>query len=91
MPEQIIATIPKRRGEEIRITIQEYKGVPLCSVRLWYEDKAGEMRPGKDGLNVTMMHLPALSDALRDALGAAVKAGLIPPVNPAQCAANESE
>ncbi|KAF2676309.1 PC4-domain-containing protein, partial [Lentithecium fluviatile CBS 122367] len=37
-----------------RVTISDFKGKTLVSIREYYEDAAGEMKPGKKGIALTM-------------------------------------
>lgn len=58
-----MTTIRKNAREEIRVTVDTFKGQELCNLRVWYED-GGEYRPGKQGLAVRLALLPDLIDAL---------------------------
>ncbi len=78
MPDIVVATIPKPNGrEEIRVTLNEYRGRSLVSLRVWYRDAAGEMKPGRSGVNVAVDMLPALVDGLGLAVGEARSCGLL--------------
>jgi hypothetical protein len=47
---ELIASFPKNSTEEVRISIDEFKGRKLVNVRVWYLDRdTDEMRPGKQG------------------------------------------
>ncbi|KAK7969460.1 RNA polymerase 2 transcriptional [Apiospora saccharicola] len=37
-----------------RVVISEFKGKPMVSVREYYTDAAGEMKPGKKGISLTL-------------------------------------
>jgi hypothetical protein len=76
MAEIAIAAIPKGTREEIRVSITEWKGAQLLSIRVWFPAADGEMRPGKDGLAVRIDRLPELADAIGKAHDAAMEAGL---------------
>ena len=45
-----LGTIRKNRREEIRFSVETYKGVEIVNARVWYLDADGEYRPGKQGL-----------------------------------------
>lgn len=49
----VIATVPKRPGEEIRISVDEFQGQTRVNIRVWWENDFGEWRPGKQGLSLT--------------------------------------
>jgi hypothetical protein len=44
----------RARGERLRADIRDYKGREYFSFRVWWQDPAGEMKPGKNGLNLPM-------------------------------------
>ncbi len=78
---KLIATIPKRLGEEIRVALDEYVAGgtvhDMVSARVWFED-GPEWRPGRNGINVKVGLLPALIEALTEAETEARRAGFIP-------------
>lgn len=75
--DRVVATIPNgRRGEELRVYLSFYKGRPYFGMRTWYEDQAGDMKPGK-GVNTKLELLPAIAEAVNAALAKAKADGLI--------------
>lgn len=64
MSAQPIAVIQKNSREDLRITVEQYRGHELLNLRVWYEADDGSMRPGKQGLAVRLALLPELRDAL---------------------------
>ena len=78
---KLIATIPKRLGEEIRVALDEFEAggtvYDMVSARVWFED-GPEWRPGRNGINVKVGLLPALIEALTEAEREARRAGFIP-------------
>ncbi len=79
---QTIAAIPKSQREEIRVALSEFdsKGTThdMISARVFYDD-GGQMKPGRNGLNIPVRLLPELVAALRQAEVEACTAGLLPP------------
>jgi Transcriptional Coactivator p15 (PC4) len=73
----LIAEWPIKRGEIARVSIENYKGTWLISLRKWFEAEDGQLRPGK-GISLSVKHLRRISAAMDDALAAARKSGLIP-------------
>lgn len=65
-----LGTIRKNAREEIRFTVETFKGHEIVNIRVWYRDDAGEYRPGKQGLAFR----PDLLGEVLDALGKARKA-----------------
>ncbi|KAK8089865.1 transcriptional Coactivator p15 [Apiospora hydei] len=49
-----------------RVAISEFKGKPLISVREYYTDAAGEMKPGKKGISLTLDQWNNLMKATAD-------------------------
>ena len=60
----LIATVPKRPGEEIRVTVEEYQGRMRVNIRTWWQNDFGEWRPGKQGISLTADQMRALMAAL---------------------------
>lgn len=73
----LIAEWPIKRGEIARVSIENYKGTWLISLRKWFEAEEGRFRPGK-GISLSVKHLRRISTAMDDALVAAGERGLIP-------------
>lgn len=75
----MVAVLPKTTREEVRIALCEFKGVPLLSLRVWFQPPGGgEKRPGRDGLALRIAQLPALAEALQQAVAEAQAEGLLP-------------
>lgn len=66
-PDRHIATIPKNSREELRVSLTEFKGYNLASLRVWFQADDGSMRPGKAGLVIRIERLPDLIAALEKA------------------------
>jgi hypothetical protein len=75
--DRVIATIPRPRGEELRVMITNYKGKNFVAVRLWFADDDGEMRPSSKGVNLPIATAPALADGLAQAVKIARADGLL--------------
>jgi hypothetical protein len=73
----IIGEWPIKRGEIARISIENYKGTWLISIRKWFEAEDGQLRPGK-GISLSVKHLRHMSVAMDEALAVARERGLIP-------------
>jgi hypothetical protein len=78
--EKTIRTIRKNQREEIRIGLSEFHkdGVThdMVGARVFY-DNGAEYRPGRNGLNLKIEHLPALIEGLQAAADKARAAGLL--------------
>jgi hypothetical protein len=62
-----LATLSRNEGVEVRITWDQYKGSPFLGLREWMPGTDG-MYPTKKGVTVRVSELPALANALADAL-----------------------
>jgi hypothetical protein len=62
-----VATIPKNKGEEVRVTVDDFKGHRLVNVRVWYRAEDGKMWPGKQGLAVRLDLAADLARAIAEA------------------------
>lgn len=58
--------IPKNAREEIRVSVDEFKGHRLVNLRVWFGDD-GEKRPGKQGIAFRLDLLPDIVSALQNA------------------------
>lgn len=75
-PRQHVARIPRRRGEELRVGIAEYRGRNYADVRAWYLDDADEWRPGR-GVTVPPALWPAFCAAVVELDGRLRAAGIV--------------
>lgn len=48
----VVASVPKRPGEEIRLSLEEFHGQTRVNIRVWWQDDFGEWRPGKQGISL---------------------------------------
>ena len=78
--EKLIYTIPKSRSEEIRIGLSEFTtnntAYDMFYARVFYDGSDG-FHPAKNGLNLKLVHLPALIEALQATEQEARAAGLL--------------
>src|SRR5689334_143522 len=63
-----LATLQRGRGEELRVSLDEFEGHPFVSLRVWAPGPTGELWPvrGK-GVSVRVRELLDVADALREA------------------------
>lgn len=67
----IVAQWELNRRESVRIELHQFKGHPLIGIRKWFAAEDGTLRPGKDGINLNVKHLPKLAAAISEALSLA--------------------
>ncbi len=79
--DKLIATIRKNASEEIRVSLSEFTANgtthQMVGARVFFDDGAGNLKPGRNGLNLTVDHLPALITAPQEAEAEAREAGLL--------------
>jgi len=56
--------IRKNAREEIRITLDDFKGHQLVNLRVWFDAGNGDYRPGKQGVAFRLDLLPEVLKAL---------------------------
>lgn len=96
-----VADIPKNKTEVLRVALDEYEGHDLLALRIFTPgDEPGQFFPTKKGVNFRVGMLPAVVEALTEALALAQEAGLVrtpersppprqpPPVDPKRAAAD---
>ncbi len=80
--DKTIAEIPKNSREKIVVALSEFspeagKVFDMVAARIHFDDGAGNYRPGKNGINISVRLLPELVAALQEAETEARAAGLI--------------
>ena len=56
--------IRKNSREEIRVTLDNFKGIDLVNLRVWFQGADGTMCPGKQGIAFKRDLLPEVLAAL---------------------------
>ncbi|KAF2990151.1 transcriptional coactivator p15/PC4 family protein [Methylocystis sp. MJC1] len=75
----VIAEWPRNARETLRVSLAEFKGAPTVDLRVWYDDGAGRMKPGRQGVTLSTKQLPRLAEAVAHALAEAEARGLVAP------------
>jgi hypothetical protein len=52
MADRLITTMEKNSQEEIRFSLQEYRGTELIDIRVYYDPGSGNRKPTKKGISV---------------------------------------
>jgi hypothetical protein len=66
-----------RRGESIRATLVCYEGRNCFDLRQHFTAHDGKMQPTRKGINIAVLRLPELANAINRALAKAVELGLL--------------
>lgn len=56
----VVGGFHKNPGEDVRVSISNFKGHDLLGIRIWYKDSEGELKPSKKGITVALDLLPQL-------------------------------
>lgn len=59
--QEVVGSIPKGDGDEIRVTAGISKDKPYIDLRFWYKDDDGDMQPTKKGVR---FHAEMVEDVL---------------------------
>ena len=71
MKGQLLGTLPHKDGA-VRIVWDEYEGHFYLSLRLWTADDNGQLWPSKTGFTVRVRDIPALAEAVSQAVDLAL-------------------
>ena len=55
----------KNSREELRVSLDEFRGYQLLNLRVWFAGEDGSLRPGKQGVAVRAEMAAELVDAIR--------------------------
>lgn len=67
-PGRVLATFPRKDGQELRVTLDSFNGRPFLNARLWFTADDGTHRPTKKGITVGSRDLRAFAGAILDAI-----------------------
>jgi hypothetical protein len=84
--DRIIDSFKRNATEEVRATLRTYRGRQYMDVRIYYLDDAGEFKPTKKGINLSVELLADLTrmiDNLAKAVQAEAPATATPPAGEA--------
>jgi hypothetical protein len=86
--DRIIDSFKRNATEEVRATLRTYRGKQYLDVRIYYLDDAGEFKPTKKGINLSVELLGELTKMI-DKLAKAIQAdaAATPPAAPTAPAA----
>ena len=76
----VIAEWPRNSRELIRVSLGHLNTCFTIDIRCWWRDPKRIFRPGRDGLTLSIKHLPKLAQAMSKALECAEEFGLTEPI-----------
>ena len=66
--DKLVASFPKNKFEEIRVSVKEFKGYDLLDIRVYAATKDGEEKvPTGKGISVNVSHFMELKKAFLEA------------------------
>jgi hypothetical protein len=83
--DRVIDSFKRNATEEVRATVRTYRGRQYMDVRIYYLDDAGEFKPTKKGINLSVELLGELTrmiENLAKAVQAEQAAAATPPADP---------
>jgi len=60
----VIAKFEKNSKEEVRVSVDEFRGRKIINIRVYYRSEAGEWLPGKQGVALAVDRYRDLADAV---------------------------
>lgn len=76
--DRLICEISKNSRETIRVTLGEFNGRQIAGIRVWFKADDGSLRPGKAGIAFKVELLPAVAEALAEAVRHTRPDGMLP-------------
>jgi hypothetical protein len=80
---QLVAQFEKNSNEEVRVSIDDFRGNKIINLRVYYRSPTGEWLPGKQGLALQVDRFKDLADAVLRLGEALQRRGLISGGRPA--------
>ncbi len=79
MTDQLIDTFGKNAAEEVRATLEKYKGHQLFGLRVWFEAEPGKWVATKKGLSLKVDLFPEFKRAVEKLEEALIREKLLDP------------
>jgi len=61
---EVIAQFEKNSREEVRVSVDDFRGRKVINIRVYYRTEAGEWAPGKQGIALAVERYRDLADAV---------------------------
>ncbi len=61
---EAIVKFEKNSKEEVRVSVDEYRGRKIINIRVYYRNEAGAWLPGKQGIALSVDRYRDLADAV---------------------------
>ena len=66
MTDRLITTMEKNSQEEIRFSLQEYRGTDLIDIRVYFDADSGKRRPTKKGISIPVDRFDEFMECLEN-------------------------
>lgn len=84
-----VAQFEKNSKEEVRVSIDDFRGSKIINIRVYYRSPSGEWLPGKQGIALKVDRYRDLASAILQLGEALQEEGLLPAAGPANPRANK--
>lgn len=61
---ELVAKFEKNSKEEVRVSVDEFRGRKIINIRVYYRDPSGQWLPGKQGVALSVDRYRDLADAV---------------------------
>ncbi len=65
MADNFITRMDKNSQEEIRFSLQEYRGTDLIDIRVYYDPGSGERKPTRKGISIPVDRFDEFMECLK--------------------------
>ena len=66
MSDKLITRMEKNSQEEIRFSLQEYRGTELIDIRVYFDPGSGKMTPTKKGISIPLERFDEFVDCIEN-------------------------
>lgn len=89
---EIVASFPKNKYEEVRFQIKEYKGKDLIDIRIWTDVKGADQKiPTTKGVTMNVSHFADLKRSIFEMERVLKLHKLLTPTTPGEDTASDSD
>ena len=66
MTDRLITTMEKNSQEEIRFSLQEYRGTDLIDIRVYFDPGSGKRKPTRKGISIPVDRFDEFMECLKN-------------------------
>jgi len=61
---EVVASFEKNSREEVRVSVDDFRGRKIINIRVYYRSESGSWSPGKQGLAISVDRYRDLAEAM---------------------------